>query len=111
SFDLGLGAFPQRELAQRQRKLAGGLITSDLVDGLDAGRRFVESTRIAQLATSLGGPETLVTHPATTTHVGLLPEELAEAGIGPGTIRVSAGLEHPDDLIADFRRALACAAG
>jgi methionine-gamma-lyase len=62
--------------------------------------------RIAQLATSLGGPETLVTHPATTTHVGLLPEELAEAEISPGTIRVSAGLEHTDDVVADFRRAL-----
>ncbi len=102
----GLDSFPQRELAQRQMKLAGGLITFDLVDGLDAGRRFVESTRIAQLATSLGGPETLVTHPATTTHVGLLPEELAEAGIGPGTVRMSVGLEHPDDLLADLRAAL-----
>ena len=62
---------------------------------------------IAQLATSLGGPETLVTHPASTTHVGLLPEELADAGISPGTIRVSAGLEHADDLLDDFRQALA----
>ena len=62
--------------------------------------------RVAQLATSLGGPETLVTHPASTTHVGLLPEELAEAGISPGTIRVSAGLEHGDDIVADFVQSL-----
>ncbi len=62
---------------------------------------------MARLATSLGGPETLVTHPASTTHVGLLPEELEDAGITKGTIRVSVGLEHPDDLLADFDRALA----
>ena len=50
------------------------------------------------LATSLGGPETLVTHPASTTHVNLTPEELEATGIGPGSIRVSVGLEHPDDI-------------
>jgi cystathionine beta-lyase/cystathionine gamma-synthase len=57
----------------------------------------------------LGGPETLVTHPASTTHVGLTPAELSEAEIGPGTVRVSVGLEHADDVIADFDRALAAA--
>jgi O-acetylhomoserine/O-acetylserine sulfhydrylase-like pyridoxal-dependent enzyme len=86
--------------------LPGGLLTFDVIGGLDAGRRLVEGTRVAQLATSLGGPETLVTHPASTTHVGLLPEELEESGIRPGTIRVSTGLEHVDDLLADFAQAL-----
>ena len=105
----GLASHPQHELAKRQMALPGGLLAFDLVGGLEAGRRFVEATRIAQLATSLGGPETLVTHPASTTHVGLLPEELEESGILPGTVRVSAGLEHPDDLIADFAQALAIA--
>ena len=105
----GLASHPQHELAKRQMALPGGLLAFDLVGGLEAGRRFVEATRIAQLATSLGGPETLVTHPASTTHVGLLPEELEESGILPGTVRVSAGLEHPDDLIADFTQALAIA--
>lgn len=105
----GLASHPQYELAKRQMALPGGLLAFDLVGGLEAGRRFVEATRIAQLATSLGGPETLVTHPASTTHVGLLPEELEESGILPGTVRVSAGLEHPDDLIADFAQALAIA--
>ena len=62
---------------------------------------------MAQLATSLGGPETLVTHPASTTHVNLTPDELAANGIEPGTIRVSVGLEHVDDLVADFIQALA----
>jgi cystathionine beta-lyase/cystathionine gamma-synthase len=102
----GLDSFPQAELARRQLATPGGLLTFDLVGGLDAGRCFVEATRIAQLATSLGGPETLVTHPASTTHVGLLPEELAEAEIGPGTIRMSVGLEHVDDLVADVLAAL-----
>ena len=105
----GLASHPQHALAARQMRLAGGLLTFDLVGGLDAGSRFVESTRICQLATSLGGPETLVTHPASTTHVSLLPDELAAAGIGPGTIRMSVGLEDPDDVIADVLAALAVA--
>lgn len=102
----GLASHPQHDLAKRQMSLFGGLLAFDLAGGIEAGRRFVEGVRIAQLASSLGGPETLVTHPATTTHVNLTPEELDENGIGPGTVRVSAGLEHPDDLVADFLQAL-----
>jgi cystathionine beta-lyase/cystathionine gamma-synthase len=102
----GLPSHPQYELARRQMALPGGLLTFDLRGGLEAGRTFVESVRVAQLATSLGGPETLVTHPASTTHVHLTPEELAANGIGPGTVRVSVGLEHPDDVIADVLQAL-----
>ena len=102
----GLASHPQHELAAQQMTCFGGLLSFDLAGGLEAGRQFVESTRVAQLATSLGGPETLVTHPASTTHVGLLPEELAESGILPGTIRVSLGLEHPDDIVDDFLQAL-----
>lgn len=101
-----LRSHPQYELAQRQLRLSGGLLTFDLVGGLDAGRTFVEATEICQLATSLGGPETLVTHPASTTHVNLLPDELAAAGIGPGTIRMSVGLEATDDVVADVLQAL-----
>ena len=102
----GLASHPQHELAKRQMSTGGSLIAFDVPGGLEGGRRFVEAVRIAQLATSLGGPETLVTHPATTTHVGLLPDELAANGIGPGTIRVSVGLEAIEDLIADFDQAL-----
>jgi cystathionine beta-lyase/cystathionine gamma-synthase len=54
----------------------------------------------------MGGPETLVTHPASTTHAGMTPEELADSGITPGTVRMSCGLEHADDLIADVMQAL-----
>ncbi len=106
----GLPSHPQFELASRQLRLPGGLLTFDLPD-VDSGARFVESTRIAQLATSLGGPETLVTHPASTTHVNLLPEELAAAGIGPGTVRISVGLEDAEDVLADVRAALDAALG
>jgi cystathionine beta-lyase/cystathionine gamma-synthase len=102
----GLESHPQHELAKRQMALPGGLLTFDLVGGLEAGSTFVEALEIAQLATSLGGPETLVTHPASTTHVNLTPEELASNGISPGTVRMSAGLEYPDDLVADVAQAL-----
>lgn len=102
----GLASHPQHELAKRQMSGYGGLLAFDVDGGLEAGARFVEAVQIAQLATSLGGPETLVTHPASTTHVNLTPDELAASGIGPGTIRVSVGLEHPDDIVEDFRRAL-----
>jgi len=107
----GLPSHPQHELARRQMSAGGTLIAFDVVGGLEEGRRFVEAVQIAQHATSLGGPETLVTHPASTTHVNLLPDELAANGISPGTIRVSVGLEHEDDVIADFTQALDAAAG
>ncbi len=102
----GLASHPQHELAERQMRSMGGLLTFDLAGGLEAGRRFVEATSIARQATSLGGPETLLCHSATTTHVSLTPEELEASGIGEGTVRVSCGLENVDDLVADFGRGL-----
>ncbi len=102
----GLPSHPQHELARRQMTLPGGLLTFDVRGGVTAGSTFVEAVRLAQLATSLGGPETLVTHPASTTHVNLSPAELATNRIGEGTVRVSVGLEHPDDVVADFLQAL-----
>lgn len=102
----GLASHPQHHLARAQMDLMGGMVTFDVAGGFEAGRALVESTRVCRLATSLGGPETLVTHPASTTHVNLLPDELAAAGIGPGTIRMSAGLEDPVDVLADLDRAL-----
>lgn len=107
----GLASHPQHDLAKRQMSAGGGLVTFDVAAGLDGGRRFVELVELAQMATSLGGPETLVTHPASTTHVNLLPEEREANGIGEGTIRLSAGLEHPSDIIADISQALDRAVG
>ncbi|MCB1038399.1 MAG: aminotransferase class I/II-fold pyridoxal phosphate-dependent enzyme, partial [Acidimicrobiales bacterium] len=73
----GLPSHPQHELAARQMSAGGTLVAFDVVGGVEAGSRFVEALRIVQHATSLGGPETLATHPASTTHVNLLPDELA----------------------------------
>ncbi len=103
----GLESHPQHELATRQMSDFGGVLSFDLTGGVESGRRFLEAVSLAQMATSLGGPETLVTSPALTTHAGLGPDELLAAGITPGLIRVSVGLEHEDDLIADFTQALA----
>lgn len=105
-----LASHPQAELARRQLKLGGGLLAFDLAGGADAARRFVEALRICRSAPSLGGPETLVTHPASTSHAGLDPEQLAEVGISPGTLRISAGLEDTGDLVTDIGNALAAAA-
>jgi cystathionine beta-lyase/cystathionine gamma-synthase len=102
----GLESHPQRELVKRQMTYAGGLLSFDVAGGAAAGQAFVEAVRVARMAPSLGGPETLVTHPASTTHVSLSPEELEANGIGLGTVRVSVGLEHVDDVVADFRNAL-----
>ncbi|WP_420638424.1 trans-sulfuration enzyme family protein [Candidatus Poriferisocius sp.] len=102
----GLACHPQHELAKRQMRLFGGLLTFDLAGGHPAGERFVDAVRLAQIAPSLGGPETLVSHSASTTHAGLTPEELETAGIGAGTIRVSVGLEHGDDVVADLLQAV-----
>ena len=102
----GLESHPQHALALDQMNRMGAMLSFDVVGGSDGGRQFTEGVKIARMAPSLGGPETLVTHPASTTHVSLAPAELAASGIGPGTIRVSVGLEHVDDVIADFIQAL-----
>jgi cystathionine gamma-synthase len=103
----GLDSHPQRDLAKRQMALGGGLVSFDLAGGWDAGRRFAEAVRLAHLAPSLGGPETLVTHPASTTAANLTPEDRATRGLGDGLVRISIGLEHPDDVVADVAGALA----
>jgi cystathionine beta-lyase/cystathionine gamma-synthase len=102
----GHESHPQFDLAKRQMANGGTMLSFDLVGGIDAGRRFVDACQLARLATSLGGPETLVVHPATTTAAALPPEEREAQGIGDGLIRVTVGLEHVDDVLADFRHAL-----
>jgi len=102
----GLPSHPQHELAARQMTGYGGMLSFELRDGREAGVRFVESTRLAVLAVSLGGVETLVEHPASMSHSLLSDDELRRAGIPPGLIRLSVGIEHPDDLIADLQQAL-----
>ena len=105
-----LESHPQHDLARRQMTAGGVMVTCELAGGLDAGRTFCESLQIARLALSLGGPETLVSHPATIV-AHLTPQERADIGIADGLVRISVGLEHGDDLEADLRQALdtACA--
>ncbi|MPY94382.1 MAG: hypothetical protein GEV08_15370 [Acidimicrobiia bacterium] len=106
----GLASHPQHELARRQLRVTGGLVSFDL-GGYGAACAFVDALRLCRLAPSLGGPETLITHPASTSHAGLGPEELAEAGISVGTVRLSAGLEATADVLADVLGAVDAAAG
>ena len=102
----GLPGHPSHAVAARLLDGYGGFLSFDLAGGRHAGRRFIEATSVARLAPSLGGPETLVSHPASTTHRQLDAAALAEAGIGEGMVRVSAGLEDAEDLLADFTDAL-----
>jgi cystathionine beta-lyase/cystathionine gamma-synthase len=104
-----LPTHPQHELAKRQMVLGGSMLAVELRGGRAAGRHVVEHLALARSAATLGGPETLVVSPAVSTHVGLTDDELAAAGIGPGLVRISVGLEHLDDLVADFQQALAAA--
>ena len=103
----GLPGHPDHDLARRILAGFGGMVAFDLAGGREAGLAFVAGLRLAALAPSLGGTETLVLHPASTSHRQMDAASLAAAGIGEGTVRVSAGLEHPDDLWADFEQALA----
>jgi cystathionine beta-lyase/cystathionine gamma-synthase len=102
----GLDSHPQRELAKRQMTMGGTMLCIELAGGGDAAKRFCGACRLARIALSLGGPETLLTHPATIAG-WMTPAEREEMGIRDGMVRVSVGLEHPDDLIADLAQALA----
>jgi cystathionine beta-lyase/cystathionine gamma-synthase len=105
----GLDSYPQRDLAKRQMSAGGSILAIELAGGFEAARRFCASTRLARIALSLGGPETLVTHPASTVP-RLTPAEREELGITDGLVRISVGLEHVADLVADLDRALDVAA-
>jgi cystathionine beta-lyase/cystathionine gamma-synthase len=83
----------------------GGLLSFD-VNGDDAAVDFIERLELVRIATSLGGPETLVTHPVSTTHHHLDDDGRQRLGISGATVRMSVGLEHPDDVVADVLAAL-----
>ena len=87
-------------------KAGGGLVTFTLKGGIDACIRFLNNIRLCSLSSNLGDTRTILTHPATTTHSKLTEEERLAVGISPGLIRVSVGLEHIDDVIADFSASL-----
>ncbi|MGH8433018.1 MAG: trans-sulfuration enzyme family protein [Pseudomonas sp.] len=106
----GLKSHPQHELAARQMRGFGGLITLYLATDAEGTRRFLEATKLFTLAESLGGVESLISQPAKMTHASIPPERRAQIGITDNLVRLSVGIEHPDDLRRDLEQALAAIA-
>ena len=100
---------PQHAVAARQLAGGGGMLAFELAGGAAAGRTFIDALRIPERTASLGSIHTIVVHPPSTTHRQLTPAQLADAGIAPGLLRVSVGLEDAADLVADVQGALAAA--
>jgi O-succinylhomoserine sulfhydrylase len=101
-----LPSHPQYDIARRQMNNGGGIFCFDLKGGLDAGRVFLDKLKMLTLTANLGDTRSIASHPASTTHAKLSAEEKAAAGITPGLIRISVGLEHRDDILADILQAL-----
>ena len=102
----GLKSHPQHELAKKQMRGFGTMISFELKGGLDAGKVLMDNVELAILAVSLGGIETLIQHPASMTHSGVNKEEKLKAGITDGLVRLSIGIEDVEDLIDDLSQAL-----
>jgi O-succinylhomoserine sulfhydrylase len=100
----GLASHPQHELARRQQSGFGGIVSFELKGGKDAAWKLVDATRMISITANLGDTKSTITHPATTTHGRLTPEQRAEAGISDGLLRVSVGLEDVEDLKRDLAR-------
>jgi len=103
----GLKSHPDHALAKKQMKGFGSMLAFDLKGGLPAARKFCDRVQLFLLAASLGGVESLVVLPIYSSHYNMSLQELEQAGVTPGTVRVSVGLEDADDLIADLKQALA----
>jgi cystathionine beta-lyase/cystathionine gamma-synthase len=102
----GLESFPQFELARRQQSAGGALIAFEVEGGVEAGVQLMNSVRLCALAENLGAAETIITHPVSMTHGAVPPEQRVAAGITDGLVRLSVGLENPDEIIADLEEAL-----
>ena len=102
----GLESFPQKELADRQASGHGSMLWFDVHGGVEAGKKLMDNLQLWSLAENLGSVESLVTHSVTMTHADMPREERMAAGITDGLVRLSAGLESADDLIADLKQAL-----
>ncbi|WP_299679392.1 aminotransferase class I/II-fold pyridoxal phosphate-dependent enzyme [uncultured Dokdonia sp.] len=101
-----LPSHPQFELAQKQMKLGGNIVTIEIEGGLESGRTFLNAIEMCSLTANLGDTRTIVSHPASTTHGKLSVEERQAVGITDGLIRISVGLEHVQDIIQDVEKAL-----
>jgi O-succinylhomoserine sulfhydrylase len=102
----GLPSHPQHELAKRQQKGPGAIVSFDVKGGKDAAWRVVDATRLLSITANLGDTKTTITHPASTTHGRISAEARAAAGIGDGLLRVAVGLENIEDVKADLARGL-----
>jgi cystathionine beta-lyase/cystathionine gamma-synthase len=102
----GLASHPQHELARKQMTGFGGMLSFE-TGSLENAKKVLKSVRLCSLAESLGGVETLISHPASMTHASVPPEDRARIGITDGMIRISVGIEDVEDLIADLKQALA----
>ncbi len=98
--------FPQYELARKQMDQGGGLVTFILKGGYEKGKRFIDNLRMLSHTANLGDTRSIVTHPASTTHAKLTEEERDAVGIDDGLVRISVGLEHPEDVLEDLSQAI-----
>ena len=97
---------PQYEIAKKQMSNGGGVITFEIKSGVDGGRKFLYALQMLSMTNNLGDSRSIASHPASTTHSKLTDAERAGVGITPGLIRISVGLEHPDDILNDILQAL-----
>ena len=102
-----LKSHPQYELAKKQMKAGGNIVAFEVKGGIEAGRQFLNNIKLLSLSANLGDTRSIVTHPASTTHAKLTEEERLLTGITGGLVRISVGLEHPEDIIKDLNQALA----
>ena len=102
----GLPSHPQHELAMRQQKTGGGIVSFELKGGKDAAWKLIDATKLLSITANLGDTKSTITHPASTTHSRMTPEQRAAAGIGDGLVRIAAGLESVADIQADLARGL-----
>ncbi|PWL28238.1 MAG: O-succinylhomoserine sulfhydrylase [Fluviicola sp. XM-24bin1] len=101
-----LPSHPHYEIAKKQMKSGGGIVTFQLKSGLEGGRKFLNALKLFSLTANLGDVRSIATHPASTTHSKLIPEQRADVGISDGLVRLSIGLEHVDDIWEDLETAL-----
>jgi O-succinylhomoserine sulfhydrylase len=102
----GLPSHPQHQLAMKQQKSGGGIISFEVQGGREAAWRVIDSTQMVSITANLGDTKTTLTHPATTTHARITPEARAAAGISEGLLRIAVGLEAVCDIQADLARGL-----
>ena len=102
----GLPSFPQYTLAKKQMKAGGNMIAFEVKGGKKAAFKLMNGLQIIDISNNLGDAKSLITHPATTTHSNIDAKERANIGISEGLMRLSVGIEDPDDLVGDLHRAL-----